>query len=757
MKLKIEKLKNNTLQKLIYKNFLTSSLIPIFAIELVLIILYFGVSYYISHKSQETLSAQAQSSLMEISKRESENINKQFEEVSRVAEIMRDDHERFFNTESACVLPNGEVELKVHDNGALYKSKDNGGASIYYSSKTKIKEQELQKAKCSERMDPLLKSVVKHNPIITQAYFNSYDDFNRIYPYMEDAPSQYGPDLHMEDYNFYYLANASHNPLQKSVWTSAYLDPAGQGWMTSIIVPIYKGTFLEGVTGLDVTIDSLVQNVLSLEVPWEGSAFLVDESGMILAMSEKIEKILGLKELKNHIYKNNIQTTIEKPEEYNLLKSNTPQIAEQMQKIFKHNTPISTFLIGEDRYILSQYSIAETNWHLITLIDESKVYAPIVELKNQADSIGYFVIALMLLFYVLFFIYLMKKSRLVAVRIAEPIRKLSVMTSDLGTKEAKRMTHQVGITEIDQLVDNFNKLSEELDIRTQEYVQSQLREKMKEKDAEIAYRSGLFESASSYLHNIGNSLTMLDSKIRMLKNLSRALAKSEFGIEKVLSMLEQSGANKGEKEEIKKFLNDFNYALSHEVTAEIEDITNGIDGIKKHAIESIRHQQDIFNIHQETPKNYIQRFNLKEVLQNVCDNYQSSSRSKGVTIHLECPQNIDICTMKFQLISGLSNVVKNAIEAIEERDIKSDGEINIRASIDAKNIAIEVQDNGQGLKPEFRSKMFKTGFTTKKSGHGLGLHAFNNFLNANKGSIRLLSEGEGLGSTVYIKLGVCDG
>jgi len=193
MKLKIEKLKNNTLQKLIYKNFLTSSLIPIFAIELLLIILYFGVSYYISHKSQETLSSQAKNSLMEISKRESESINKQFEEVSRVAEIMRDDHERFFNTESACVLPNGEVELKVHENGALYKSKDNGGSSIYYSTRTKITKKELHKAKCTEVMDPLLKSVVKHNPMITQAYFNSYDDFNRIYPYMEDAPSQYGP------------------------------------------------------------------------------------------------------------------------------------------------------------------------------------------------------------------------------------------------------------------------------------------------------------------------------------------------------------------------------------------------------------------------------------------------------------------------------------------------------------------------------------------------------------------------------------
>lgn len=46
-------------------------------------------------------------------------------------------------------------------------------------------------------------------------------------------------------YNFYYLADLAHNPSKEVIWTDAYLDPAGAGWMISAIAPVYKGDFLE--------------------------------------------------------------------------------------------------------------------------------------------------------------------------------------------------------------------------------------------------------------------------------------------------------------------------------------------------------------------------------------------------------------------------------------------------------------------------------------------------------------------------------
>jgi signal transduction histidine kinase len=742
----------NTLKNLIYKNYLTSSLIPIFTIEVVLLVLYFSLSYFITTKSQEMLYKEVSESLREIAQTQSEQINNKFQEISRVMVLMQKDHELFFRSKEQCILPNGEPKFAVHENGSYFKPLDNGGASIYYASTTKLGEAELQKARCSEVIDPLMKAIVDTNPMITQAYLNTYDNFNRLYPYQNDAPMQYGPTLNIPEYNFYFLADEKHNPKKQKVWTGAYLDPAGQGWMISNIAPIYNNDLLEGVSGLDVTIDSLIKNVLELKIPWEASAFLTDSDGMILAMPQKVENLLGLKELKEHTYDENIKSTIEKPENYNLLKNSDPLIREQMQKLFNNLDTTVTLNIQGSHYILVQKVIQETNFRLMLVVDESIVFQSINQLKSQADTIGYVMIGLMILFYLLFFIYLLKKSQIVAVKISEPISTLSEKTTFLGKEPQTILDLEVGISEVDLLIKNFNTLSKELDTRTQEYIQSQIREKMKEKDIELAYRWGLFESASSYLHNIGNTLTMLDSKVRGLKNIVGALKKSGLGIDKIKSLISQSDANSQQKQDMYTFLDQFNKALSRDITNEIEQTTNRIDEIKNHAIESIRHQQDFFNVNSKNAKNYVEKFNVATLLHSLEEDFHLKCSQNGIHLSVETSEEIFLSLVKLQFRSGLSNVIKNAIESVQMVHKELDGFVKIRAYKEANKVIIEIEDNGIGIEEKNMKYMFKSGFSTKEKGHGLGLHAFNNFLNSCNGKITLQSDGLGKGALARIEV-----
>lgn len=745
--------RRKTLHTLIYRSFLTSSLIPIFAIELLLILLYFGVSTFITTKSQETLYSEATQSLREITKREAYQINQQLQEVSRTARILQNDHELFFSRKDFCTLPHGKPEFAVHQNGAYYKRNDNGGSSLYYSSSTTVGETEKQKALCSEAIDPLMKSIVETSPIITQAYLNTWDDLNRLYPFMPDAPAQYGPVLNMEDYNFYYLADAKHNPERKPVWTGAYLDPAGQGWMISNVVPIYRENFLEGVSGLDVTIDSFIRNVLSLEIPWDGSAFMVDQNGMILAMSESVEQLLEIKELKEHVYKSNVEETIEKPEEYNIFKIAKQEIRDQLGVLFKKKTELGYMQIQGVDYLISQKIIAETGWRLMVLLDESVVYAPMYKLKDQTNRIGFAAITIMVVFYLLFFFYLLRKSRRIASKIADPIKELSTVTSNLGLQPENRIKTHSDIQEVEQLAQNFNEVSSKLDERTREYVQSQIREKIKEKDAEIAYRAGLFESASSYLHNVGNALAGIDSKVARLKEVLSALKKSGLGVTRVKEMVNESSARDEQKSSIGVFLDSFEDALSNQVTKEIEEEVAGIEGIKEHASQSIRHQQELFNSSQEASKSYVREFDIRSILQDIVENYHETLMKKDIDLQMHCPDSLPVKNLKFQFHSGLSNVVKNAIDALEELPHEWQRKIDITAERKDSRVHIQITDNGVGILPENSSEMFRAGFTTKINGHGLGLHAFNNFLNRNNGKIWAMSEGYRKGTTVYIEIG----
>ena len=67
-------------------------------------------------------------------------------------------------------------------------------------------------------------------------------------------------------------------------------------------------------------------------------------------------------------------------------------------------------------------------------------------------------------------------------------------------------------------------------------------------------------------------------------------------------------------------------------------------------------------------------------------------------------------------------------------------------------LSIEVTDNGGGITPEAMARLFTHGFTTKKTGHGFGLHA--SFLAAGEmgGTLLAHSDGPGKGARFTLVL-----
>lgn len=473
---------------------------PILLIEVVIIAFYFAINFYMSDKSQQVLLKEVSHNLQDISLREATNINNQLKEVSRHAQLMQRDQQSFFANTKACFFPYSAPEFVTHMNGAYYKIKNNGGSSLYYSGSTAIEETQSQKARCSEMLDPLLVSIVETSPLVTQAYLNTWDGMSRQYPFIEDLPALYGPVLQMQAFNFYYLGDNQHNPERKPVWTGAYLDPAGQGWMVSNIVPIYRDDFLEGVSGLDVTIAAFLNHTLDLNIPWNGSVFMVDKDGMILAVQEKMGPFLKLDEFNAYIANEKIVTTQEEPQQYNILSSKNESFKKQMQVIFNSQQSISKINLDGITYLVSQEVIQETGWRLFSLVQESLVLQPITEIKQLSNQIGYFIIAAMLIFYTLFFLFLLRKSRLLSARIATPIKKLSALTRGLGENIKTQKIAVVGIVEVDHLSKNFNQMLDELETRMQALVDLQLREEIRAKETELLARLALTDS----LTNLGN-------------------------------------------------------------------------------------------------------------------------------------------------------------------------------------------------------------------------------------------------------------
>jgi signal transduction histidine kinase len=96
------------------------------------------------------------------------------------------------------------------------------------------------------------------------------------------------------------------------------------------------------------------------------------------------------------------------------------------------------------------------------------------------------------------------------------------------------------------------------------------------------------------------------------------------------------------------------------------------------------------------------------------------------------------------LFRVLSNLVRNAIQAIEGIEGKSGGEIRIGAHREGRKVLIDVTDNGAGVPPKARENLFKAfQGSTKKGGTGLGLVIAHELIQAHGGTLTLVDGGAG--------------
>ena len=102
-----------------------------------------------------------------------------------------------------------------------------------------------------------------------------------------------------------------------------------------------------------------------------------------------------------------------------------------------------------------------------------------------------------------------------------------------------------------------------------------------------------------------------------------------------------------------------------------------------------------------------------------------------------------------QLIRIITNLVKNAIQAIPEEQENKAVLVSVNAEED--NVIIAVKDNGIGINTENTERIFEPKFTTKTSGMGLGLGIIKNIIENYKGTITFESE-LGKGSTFIVSL-----
>ncbi len=110
-----------------------------------------------------------------------------------------------------------------------------------------------------------------------------------------------------------------------------------------------------------------------------------------------------------------------------------------------------------------------------------------------------------------------------------------------------------------------------------------------------------------------------------------------------------------------------------------------------------------------------------------------------------------LVTDRHKVLQILVNLVSNAKYAVSGMD--GDKRLLVRVSGSVKvGVKIEVMDNGVGIAPENLNRIFQHGFTTRRDGHGFGLHSGALAAKELGGRLTVQSEGLGRGAAFTLEL-----
>jgi signal transduction histidine kinase len=122
----------------------------------------------------------------------------------------------------------------------------------------------------------------------------------------------------------------------------------------------------------------------------------------------------------------------------------------------------------------------------------------------------------------------------------------------------------------------------------------------------------------------------------------------------------------------------------------------------------------------------------------------------GVDVVREFEDLTPVVTDRHQVLQILVNLIGNAKYALADA---ADKRLVVRIAGDGvKSVRIEVIDKGMGIAPENLTRVFQHGFTTRKDGHGFGLHSGALAAHALGGTLSVHSDGVGRGATFTLEL-----
>ncbi len=278
---------------------------------------------------------------------------------------------------------------------------------------------------------------------------------------------------------------------------------------------------------------------------------------------------------------------------------------------------------------------------------------------------------------------------------------------------------------------------------------SKAQEEVKEREVQLANESGKAEVVADILHNVGNVLNSINvSVLEIHKSLDESKLPS---LQKAVNLFDEHAHDLGsylQNDEKGKLIPGFIQKVSSKLVEEQSAIFNEIAQLEKR-LEVINH---ILELQQNVnrPSLYVKLESLNEMLDTASEILMQKLINRNIKLIKHVDESIKIKCIRSKIIHVFVNLIKNSIEAFDNRESKEPLVIDVSCVDSPEYYVFTIKDNGAGIDEEHLNHIFNHGFTTKSKGFGFGLHSCATTIQEIRGKILAESAGKGMGSSIII-------
>jgi signal transduction histidine kinase len=344
--------------------------------------------------------------------------------------------------------------------------------------------------------------------------------------------------------------------------------------------------------------------------------------------------------------------------------------------------------------------------------------------------------------------------------ILDPVENLHAVTRRVTENaDFSQRADVISGDEMGELTVAFNRMLDRLQAKDAELRSANLklvgeideRKRLEAKLLEASRHAGMAQVATGVLHNVGNVLNSVNISANILRDTVTASPKHKL-LKQTVELMRAQGDG------LPRFLADdprgrLVPSLLMEVIEQLLLSRNETVRELDEMTQNVEHIKQIVAMQQSYAKagGVVQNLKPSELLEEAMRMTQASTERHGVRFRTNFADVPLMETDRHQVLQILVNFISNAVQAVKSRP---DGErqIILILKLEADRVLFSVEDNGMGISPENLQKIFQHGFTTRKDGHGFGLHSGAIAARNLGGNVQVHSDGPARGARFTLDL-----